>query len=144
MIRPATPADLPALAALEQAALPDPWTPAQLAGELAQPITRALLAGDGTQPLGYALGRVVAGEAEVLRVAVHPAHRRQGLGRALLRALHAACAAEEVFLEVRAGNTAAIALYEAEGYARVGRRPGYYADGEDAVVMGVRSGLRRS
>lgn len=134
MIRPATAEDLGALVQLEALALPDPWSRDQLAQALANPIGRAVLALE-PEPVGYALGTTVAGEAEVLRVGVDPAWRRRGLGRALVEALLRGCAAEEVFLEVRASNTPAIALYAALGFSPVGRRRGYYANGEDAVVL---------
>jgi ribosomal-protein-alanine N-acetyltransferase len=78
-----------------------------------------------------------AGEAELLRVAVLPAARRQGLGRALLQAAEAdlrRAGIQRLHLEVRSSNTAARALYEAEGWRRSGRRPRYYRDGEDAVL----------
>lgn len=80
-----------------------------------------------------------AGEAELLRIAVDPGRRGQGLGRRLLEGCMAALAAEgmtELHLEVRAGNAAARALYGACGWREVGRRARYYADGEDAVLCG--------
>jgi ribosomal protein S18 acetylase RimI-like enzyme len=79
-----------------------------------------------------------AGEAELLRIAVDPAHRGQGLGRRLLEACQEALAAQGMvmlFLEVRASNGAAMALYRACGWTRCGLRPGYYPDGEDAVLF---------
>ena len=79
-----------------------------------------------------------AGEAELLRIAVDPAHRGQGLGGLLLAACQAALAEEglvQLFLEVRATNAAAIRLYGACGWVRCGLRPGYYPDGEDAVLF---------
>ena len=91
---------------------------------------------------GFILCRSIAGEAEILTLAVDPARRRRGAGRALVEAaagMAATLGAEEMFLEVAVDNPAALALYEAAGFARVGRRPGYYArtDGADvdAVVM---------
>lgn len=78
-----------------------------------------------------------AGEAELLRIAVDPAARRQGLARSLLRASEAdlrSAGIHRLFLEVRASNLAAQALYEAEGWRRGGLRPRYYRDGEDAVL----------
>ena len=87
---------------------------------------------------GFASGRLLAGTVHVLRLAVDPAVRRRGHGRALLAALLAwavEVAADDVTLEVRAGNVAARALYGAAGFTEVGRRPGYYPDGEDAVLM---------
>ena len=79
----------------------------------------------------------VAGEAELVRLAVAPSARRQGLGRALLRASEAGlCAAgiDTLHLEVRVSNLAARALYEAEGWREVGLRRGYYRDSEDAAL----------
>jgi [ribosomal protein S18]-alanine N-acetyltransferase len=81
---------------------------------------------------------VAAGEAEVLTVAVRPAARRAGLGRSLMRALVAEAAgrgAAELFLEVSETNAAARALYAGLGAAQAGRRPRYYPDGSDALVL---------
>jgi len=78
-----------------------------------------------------------AGEAELLRIAVDPAHRGQGLGRTLLEACQtdlAEAGMTSLFLEVRVSNSAAIALYLACGWQRCGLRGGYYPDGEDAVL----------
>ncbi|SIO40349.1 ribosomal-protein-alanine N-acetyltransferase [Rhodovulum sp. ES.010] len=116
---------------------PRPWTSAEFAALLATPDT--WLTGDAT---AFALGRAVAGEAELLALAVHPAARRRGLGRARLAGFEAGAqtrAAGEAFLEVAADNAAARALYQAAGYREAGRRPGYYAapDGRrvDALVL---------
>ena len=77
-------------------------------------------------------------EAELLRIAVDPAHRGGGLGRRLLEACQDALAAGgmgELHLEVRASNRAAIGLYRACGWTPCGRRGGYYPDGEDALLF---------
>ena len=91
---------------------------------------------------GFLLGRAVAGEAEVLTLAVAPEARRRGLARKLLaRFVYQARlrGAGRAFLEVSAENTAAIALYESAGFAAVGRRKGYYATPQgariDAIVL---------
>jgi ribosomal-protein-alanine N-acetyltransferase len=79
---------------------------------------------------GFLLGRVAAGEAEVLTLAVDPGVRRQGLGAGLLAGflrLAAERGACRVFLEVAADNGAALALYARAGLAPVGRRRGYFA-----------------
>jgi ribosomal protein S18 acetylase RimI-like enzyme len=79
-----------------------------------------------------------AGEAELLRIAVDPAHRGQGWGRVLLEACQRDLAEEgmaSLFLEVRASNAPAIGLYRACGWARCGRRGSYYPDGEDALLF---------
>jgi ribosomal protein S18 acetylase RimI-like enzyme len=79
-----------------------------------------------------------AGEAELLRIAVDPAHRGGGLGRRLLEACQRELAEGglvNLFLEVRPSNAAAIDLYRACGWEPCGLRPGYYPDGEDAVLF---------
>ncbi|MFX0542213.1 GNAT family N-acetyltransferase [Roseovarius sp. S4756] len=81
-------------------------------------------------PEGFALSRVIAGEAELLTLAVDPDHRRMGIAARLLADVEAAAArmgAANQFLEVAADNPAARALYRSAGYAEVGRRAGYYA-----------------
>jgi len=88
-----------------------------------------LVAADSQVPLGYGVMRSAAGEAEILTFGVDPSYRRAGHGRRILadmigRARDAG--AEMVFLEVAATNKAARTLYEAAGFAMVGRRPGYY------------------
>ncbi len=136
MIRRASAADVPAIAALEAAAAWHPWSAGQLGATLALPTTRAWLAGD--PPAGYLICSVAAEEAEILTVGVDPAARRGGVGRALVAACLEAWSEEGVgsgFLEVRADNAAARALYRATGWEEIGVRRGYYADGADAVLM---------
>jgi [ribosomal protein S18]-alanine N-acetyltransferase len=93
-------------------------------------------------PQGFALGRAIADEAELLTLAVDPDHRRHGTGRALLGRFEAeamARGADRAFLEVAAGNHAAIMLYSTRGYTESGRRKGYYRHPtlppEDAILM---------
>lgn len=138
-IRPATPADLSAIQAIERGSFSDPWSVAMFAEVLASPLTRCLAAERGAEVVGYAIVQRVGPEAELLNVAVHPSHRRQGLGDALLaevlRAFDAVTGVT-VFLEVRASNAAAEALYRRHGFRPVGRRRGYYRDPlEDALLM---------
>ena len=87
---------------------------------------------------GVILGLCIGSEAEITDVAVSTRFRRAGLGRALVRAFIDVIqrrASESVFLEVRPSNVAALALYDGEGFSSVGRRPRYYGDGEDALVL---------
>lgn len=92
-------------------------------------------------PHGFALTRLVAGEAELLTLAVDPAHQRQGIAQALLKTWLEGLRnqAETAFLEVAADNGAAQALYSKLGFVEVARRAGYYSrpDGPsvDAVIM---------
>lgn len=93
-----------------------------------------------TQVPGFALGRVIAGEAELLTLAVDPAAQRNGLGRALLRAFEeeaASRAASTAFLEVSQDNIGAVKLYLSEGWQEVGRRENYYADGPNGASTAV-------
>jgi ribosomal-protein-alanine acetyltransferase len=83
--------------------------------------------------LGFAMYRVVAGEGELLNLAVDPSARRTGVARALLQEMMQE--AEIWHLEVRESNLAAIALYDSLGYQKVGRRSGYYSDGEAAQLF---------
>ncbi len=79
-----------------------------------------------------------AGEAELLRIAVDPAHRGGGLGQRLLTGCQDALATEgieDLHLEVRPSNLSAIRLYRACGWERCGLRTGYYPDGEDALLF---------
>jgi len=88
---------------------------------------------------GYIVARMGADELHINNVAVRESYRRQGLGQKLLerildegRRAGVACA----FLELRAGNAAALALYEKCGFRVTARRPKYYSEPvEDALVM---------
>ena len=81
--------------------------------------------------------QAAGGEAEILTLAVAPAARGRGLGRALVTAAarHAvAMGANAFFLEVEEGNAPALALYAGLGFLQVGRRSGYY-EGRDARLL---------
>ena len=117
--------------------MPRPWAAAEFA---------ALLTSKGVflqnTAAGFALGREIAGESELLTLAVDPALQRQGHGRRLLTAFEAESrkrGATEALLEVAATNTNARALYKTAGYTESGRRPRYYSppQGEkiDAILM---------
>jgi ribosomal-protein-alanine N-acetyltransferase len=131
------------LADLHDRAFDRPWSAEEFEALLKGPGVFAVLgeAGDPEEAKGFILCRAIAGEAEILTVAVDPAARRRGWGAALVEmaaAIAREAAAVEMFLEVAADNVAAIGLYEAAGFGRVGLRKGYYPhpDGaKDAVVM---------
>jgi ribosomal-protein-alanine N-acetyltransferase len=93
---------------------------------------------------GYVFCREVAGESELLNLAVDPELRRGGVGRMLLVAAIdwlTLRGARETFLEVRASNAAAIALYEGAGFRAVGRRPGYYQRPPEDAILYRRPGV---
>ena len=132
----ATPLHAAALAEIHAAAFPpgERWGADAMAQELGQPGAFGLV-----DPAGaLLLARVAADEAEILTLAVAPSARRQGRAMALLDAAIAlvrGAGARALFLEVSAVNTAAQALYARAGFVEVGRRPRYYADGADALVL---------
>lgn len=108
----------------------DAWDAVALAQILAMPCAAGRFVEDAHgETLGVLFDVIVAGEAEVLTLGVHPAARRQGIARWLLADLFgraAAAGARQVVLEVAADNAAAFRLYESLGFVTVGRRRGYY------------------
>jgi ribosomal-protein-alanine N-acetyltransferase len=138
-LRAAQPGDVRFLAEAESLCFPDPW-PAQYF------VSEMLAGGRFQRVMTDASGRLVAYlftawqylDLHVLKVATLPGFRRLGLARRLMEVAEQHCAesgGETITLEVRPSNDDAIALYEALGYKRIGRRPRYYANGEDALVM---------
>lgn len=140
-------ADLAAVMTIMNAAFEprfgEAWTRSQCAGILPMSGVSLILArdNDDERPLGFSLFRTLAGEAELLLLAVAPDRQRRGIGRLLLdqfleRAL--AAGASRVHLEVREGNPA-IEMYRRAGFEAVGRRSNYYRghDGRqfDAVTF---------
>lgn len=135
MIRVATADDSARLAEIHAASFSQAWDAAAFVSLLSGQGVAALIEDDG-----FVLIRTVADEAEVLSIAVLPAARRRGVAKALLSAATAAAreaGAQRLFLEVSAHNTAALALYRRAGFAEIGRRRGYYADGADAHAMAL-------
>jgi ribosomal-protein-alanine N-acetyltransferase len=115
---------------------PPPWGETAFAAFMQDPLAFLLTEGDAA----FLLGRAVAGEAELLTLAVAPESRRRGLGRTLVaRFLYQARlrGAETAFLEVAADNAGAQALYAASGFAESGRRRDYYARPDGGRIAAV-------
>lgn len=113
--------------------VPRPWNAAEITALLGR--RGVFLIGD--DKTGFALGRTVAQEVELLTLAVNPAQRRKGIARALLAAYEAEAlsrGAEDSFLDVAADNTAALNLYAQAGYRESGRRTGYFRTATGARI----------
>jgi ribosomal-protein-alanine N-acetyltransferase len=142
IVRGATPDDGAALAEVHAAAFDKPWTAADILRFAGDRGGFALVAqADDGALAGFILCRMIAGETEILTLAVRPTFRRQGIAAALVgeAAGVAALTADAMFLEVAEDNPGAIALYERTGFQPVGRRRAYYgragAPAVDALVM---------
>ena len=131
-------------AELEQLLFPEdnPWPRDIFVVEFAQPNNLYLGVFDGDDLLAYGgisqLGPRHDPEFEIHTIGVDPEHRRKGLGRLLMQQLMALAdnLDGEVFLEVRTDNEAAIAMYEAFDFHRIGERKNYYQpSGADAYTM---------
>ncbi len=120
------------------------WSTAQLAGTLTLDGSFARQAVDANDNIqGFTLSRVVAGEAELLLVAVDPQLRQRGIGRLLVTQVAddvRRFGASAMFLEVRENNVAARQLYRSLGFADVGRRANYYtgSSGERFAAITMR------
>ena len=141
--------DMPETAALEALCFPSSWSAEQFQETHAQDWFAGYGIFEGDTLIGYISLSVLAGELEVLNIALHPDHRGKGLSRPLMlyaltdtmdgghrtRRGKDAEGWENGVLEVRVGNAPARALYRGLGFVEAGFRKKYYSDGEDAVVM---------
>lgn len=144
-VRPMNLADLEAVSELERLSFSVPWSRGLLAGCLESRFYSVwvLEISDPALPAGEAAGycnlRVIAGEGELMRIAVHPRFRGRGLAGKLMDVLVSSAreqGAETLSLEVRSSNAAAISLYKSFGFTQAAVRKGYYAcPAEDALIM---------
>lgn len=144
--RPIAASDAAVVAALHGECFPDdPWGEQSAKEVLAMPGAFGFLAlsEDGAAPTGFLIALAVAESCEILALGVRAGRRRHGIARALLNRLLAAVAGitPVVLLEVAEDNEAALALYTAAGFSRIGRRPGYYQRTGGARVAALQ--LRR-
>jgi ribosomal-protein-alanine N-acetyltransferase len=148
VIRPLRPEKAEDCARLHASAFAYPWSGEEFAVMLASPSTIGVAALDPSRATlrGFVVSRLGADEAEILTVAVEPAMRGAGVGRALVgehlrQAANAG--ARAIFLEVDEHNAPALALYRRHGFVKVGERAGYYRrpDGEAAKAIVMRKDL---
>ncbi len=145
-IRPATVADVGAMALAERRCFSDPWSAEALAALFEQDTLVALIGERDGVLTGYLLARAILDEAEVLNIAVLPEERRRGLGAELLDgaiAILEGRAIGLIFLEVRESNQVAQTLYLSRGFRVVGLRAHYYERPREHALILQRE-LRRA
>ncbi|MBK0395915.1 ribosomal protein S18-alanine N-acetyltransferase [Kingella bonacorsii] len=135
-IRPATVADIPALASLDQQTNPHPWTANQFQAAHQPPIRTLLIAERDQQIIGYIAWQHIQDEIELHLIATAPSHRQQGIASQLMQQLIATAQQHHarIILEVRASNHIAQALYRKHQFTPIATRKNYYGN-EDAIIM---------
>ena len=127
------------IAELEKMCFSDPWSENSIASELDNRLSDWLVAVESEQVVGYVGAQTVIDGTDMMNIAVHPDHRRNGIARMLIDALCARLrqrGSRMLMLEVRASNDPAIALYEKLGFRQVGLRKNYYRNPkEDARIL---------
>ena len=115
-----------------------PWSLKSFESELDNPIAFYFVAISEGEVIGYCGYWWTFGEGQITNIAVHPSFRQKGIASALMDKMIEHCMDTDVYsltLEVRVSNNAAISMYEKYGFERVGLRPKYYSDKEDALLM---------
>ena len=140
MVRRAGAGDVSAMAQLDALCFTVPWSEDAFRQELeGNELAFYLVAEKDGQIIGYAGLWAILDEGHITNVAVHPQHRKKGLGEmlcSLLIQLTEEAGLKRHTLEVRPSNEAALSLYEKLGFQVAGRRKGYYEDnGEDALIL---------
>jgi [ribosomal protein S18]-alanine N-acetyltransferase len=137
--RPARVEDVPAVAALEAEVFTDPWPAHLYVQEVGQPLRFQIVVDtDNGFLAGYLFACWQLDELHILKVATHPLHQGRGIATTMLaeaRSEAEKASARALILEVRPSNRGAFRLYRRLGYNVIARRPRYYADGEDALLM---------
>jgi ribosomal-protein-alanine N-acetyltransferase len=126
------------IAGMHHVCFAEPWSEKAMGELLSLPGVFGWMVSDGEGPKGFVMARTAADEAEILTILVLPPYRRHGLARLLLdRVVDNAKmqGAAKLYLEVASSNGAAQALYTQMEFAEVGRRPRYYANGGDALLL---------
>ncbi len=136
-LRQLTYADLPVVISIERRSFTTPWSPGMFVLEMSKSSTISLAAVEDDRLIGYAVFSRYDAAWHMMNVAVAPEHRRRGVASALINgALERIEPGDApVTLEVRPSNKSAISLYGTFGFRSFGYRKGYYANGEDAMIM---------
>ncbi len=135
--------DLAEVMAIETAVYPFPWTEGIFADCIKVGYSCWIYREQG-ELRGYCVMALGPGEAHILTLCVHPDFQRQGMARMIMRfmlKLARKWQAENMYLEVRPSNIAAISLYQSLGFREAGRRPNYYPaendTREEALIMSL-------
>jgi len=149
-VSPLVVSDIPKILEIENDSQPEPWTETAFLEEIGKPHSRLLGAWQPTGAfcdapgcssrdiVGYICFWSVAGEIQILNIAVRRDLRRRGVARKLIEAAIRAGLEDKawwVTLEVRENNLAARRLYESIGFIIVGERPNYYAVGKESAIL---------
>ena len=137
--RRAIPYDAFGIAEMEEAIFPDPWDYRSVVDLISTEGAMCFTATVDGKVVAYVIGRLIAPEGEIYRVAVRDEYRQRGIAYRLLDyavKTSRGKGLESLFIEVRSENLPAIKLYRAYGFEEVGRRRGYYRNPtDDAIVM---------
>lgn len=130
---------VPQIAELEKLCFSDPWSEKSIASELNNALSLWLVAVEDGKVLGYVGSQTVLGETDMMNIATHPDHRKQGIATALIVGLIGALerrGSHSLMLEVRSSNEPAKSLYRHLGFEEVGVRKNYYRNPkEDALIL---------
>ena len=137
--RRSVPADATGIAKLEEEIFSDPWSYRDVQDLICTEGSMCFTAIDGGEVIAYVIGRLIAPEGEIYRVAVKPEKRQRGIGYRLLDyavKTSKGHGLERLFLEVRSRNLPAVKLYTAYGFKQIGLRKNYYKNPtDDALIM---------
>lgn len=127
------------IAELERICFSDPWSERSIGSELENGLSMWFVATEEETVLGYIGSQTVLDSSDVMNIAVHPDHRKKGVGEKLVLELVHYLKEKDIkslLLEVRVSNTAAINLYKKLGFQEIGRRRNYYHNPkEDAYIL---------
>ncbi|MBQ8176215.1 MAG: ribosomal protein S18-alanine N-acetyltransferase [Oscillospiraceae bacterium] len=137
IIRKAAAEDVPAIAQIEKASIPQPWSEAAFADAVVQENAITLVAEFDGAIAGFITGVFLFDNADIYSVATAEQHRKKGIGARLLEAFFDMLPneVETVGLEVRESNFAAISLYEKHGFERVGLRKNFYEQPRENAIL---------
>jgi ribosomal-protein-alanine N-acetyltransferase len=138
-IRPSVPADAKEIAAAESEIFSDPWSERDITDAISQSGSMCYSALSDGKVIAYIIGRQIAPEGEIYRIATLPSHRRRGIAYRLLDyavKCERGRGLESLFLEVREKNIPARNLYKTYGFREIGMRKNYYKNPTDnAIIM---------